>query len=251
MGMLNCDPGEEKAAPGQRHLHTPFSIVDILSHARDRGQGHGDSPQEPRTEEGEADVTFSTGDRVPAPGDEAGTSPNERPEEPEEGSGKEERQQNRGLPNASSKPRRARTAFTYEQLVALESRFHSSRYLSVCERLSLALTLHLTETQVKIWFQNRRTKWKKQQPLGSLEGGGCSTQTCFGSPDPRFIPPFPAYPCTAHISHISPSTNHQLSPFPGLLLSPPSSSFPLSPASGTFSHFVGSTRLTPFYSPAL
>ncbi|XP_059488965.1 homeobox protein slou [Neocloeon triangulifer] len=62
------------------------------------------------------------------------------------------------------KPRRARTAFTYEQLVALENKFKTTRYLSVCERLNLALSLSLTETQVKIWFQNRRTKWKKQNP---------------------------------------------------------------------------------------
>lgn len=62
------------------------------------------------------------------------------------------------------KPRRARTAFTYEQLVALENKFKTTRYLSVCERLNLALQLSLTETQVKIWFQNRRTKWKKQNP---------------------------------------------------------------------------------------
>ncbi|XP_074594278.1 uncharacterized protein LOC141849724 [Brevipalpus obovatus] len=64
----------------------------------------------------------------------------------------------------TGKPRRARTAFTYEQLVALENKFKTTRYLSVCERLNLALTLRLTETQVKIWFQNRRTKWKKQNP---------------------------------------------------------------------------------------
>lgn len=64
----------------------------------------------------------------------------------------------------SSKSRRARTAFTYEQLVALENKFKTTRYLSVCERLNLALSLSLTETQVKIWFQNRRTKWKKQNP---------------------------------------------------------------------------------------
>lgn len=62
------------------------------------------------------------------------------------------------------KPRRARTAFTYEQLVALENKFKTTRYLSVCERLNLALALNLTETQIKIWFQNRRTKWKKQNP---------------------------------------------------------------------------------------
>ncbi|XP_033125025.1 homeobox protein slou-like [Anneissia japonica] len=66
--------------------------------------------------------------------------------------------------NKAGKPRRARTAFTYEQLVALENKFKTTRYLSVCERLNLALSLSLTETQVKIWFQNRRTKWKKQNP---------------------------------------------------------------------------------------
>lgn len=53
----------------------------------------------------------------------------------------------------SGKPRRARTAFTYEQLVSLENKFKTTRYLSVCERLNLALSLRLTETQVKIWFQ--------------------------------------------------------------------------------------------------
>ena len=63
--------------------------------------------------------------------------------------------------SACGKARRARTAFTYEQLVALENKFKQTRYLSVCERLNLALSLNLTETQVKIWFQNRRTKWKK------------------------------------------------------------------------------------------
>lgn len=50
----------------------------------------------------------------------------------------------------TGKPRRARTAFTYEQLVALENKFKTTRYLSVCERLNLALSLRLTETQVSI-----------------------------------------------------------------------------------------------------
>ena len=58
--------------------------------------------------------------------------------------------------NSSSKEtnvgRRQRTAFSYEQLVALENKFKQTRYLSVCERLSLALSLQLTETQVKIWL---------------------------------------------------------------------------------------------------
>lgn len=88
-----------------------------------------------------------------------------------------------------AKPRRARTAFTYEQLVALENKFRTTRYLSVCERLNLALSLSLTETQVKIWFQNRRTKWKKQNPgadstlqPGTAALAGPNPATCASSP---------------------------------------------------------------------
>ncbi|XP_061582426.1 NK1 transcription factor-related protein 1-like [Cololabis saira] len=80
------------------------------------------------------------------------------------GPGTKPKRKRSGSDSKSGKPRRARTAFTYEQLVALENKFKSTRYLSVCERLNLALSLSLTETQVKIWFQNRRTKWKKQNP---------------------------------------------------------------------------------------
>ena len=82
-----------------------------------------------------------------------------------EGSGGRRRRGGSNSGNSTGgKPRRARTAFTYEQLVSLENKFKQTRYLSVCERLNLALALNLTETQVKIWFQNRRTKWKKQNP---------------------------------------------------------------------------------------
>lgn len=57
-----------------------------------------------------------------------------------------------GSGGGGSKPRRARTAFTYEQLVSLENKFKTTRYLSVCERLNLALSLSLTETQVRMGF---------------------------------------------------------------------------------------------------
>ena len=49
---------------------------------------------------------------------------------------------------ATTKARRVRTAFTYEQLIALEERFKANRYLSVCERINLAMALRLSETQV-------------------------------------------------------------------------------------------------------
>ncbi|XP_004933055.2 homeobox protein slou [Bombyx mori] len=85
------------------------------------------------------------------------------PKSPNSSSSKKSKSQSRDA-KGGTKPRRARTAFTYEQLVSLENKFKTTRYLSVCERLNLALSLSLTETQVKIWFQNRRTKWKKQNP---------------------------------------------------------------------------------------
>lgn len=52
--------------------------------------------------------------------------------------------------------------FSDHQLHGLERRFEKQRYLSTPERVELAHALHLSETQVKTWFQNRRMKHKKQ-----------------------------------------------------------------------------------------
>ncbi|KAH3785640.1 homeobox protein Nkx-3.2-like [Dreissena polymorpha] len=63
------------------------------------------------------------------------------------------------------KPRkkRSRAAFSHAQVFELERRFRHQRYLSGPERADLANALKLTETQVKIWFQNRRYKTKRKQ----------------------------------------------------------------------------------------
>ena len=58
--------------------------------------------------------------------------------------------------------KRKRTAFSSHQIKVLEQEFESNRYLSVCRRMELAACLKLSETQIKIWFQNRRTKWKRK-----------------------------------------------------------------------------------------
>ncbi|KAL5109822.1 Homeobox protein HMX3-B [Taenia crassiceps] len=58
--------------------------------------------------------------------------------------------------------KKTRTVFSRSQVLQLEATFETKRYLSSVERVSLAQSLHLTETQVKIWFQNRRNKWKRQ-----------------------------------------------------------------------------------------
>ncbi|XP_067417385.1 ventral anterior homeobox 1 [Emydura macquarii macquarii] len=61
------------------------------------------------------------------------------------------------------RPKRTRTSFTAEQLYRLEMEFQRCQYVVGRERTDLARQLNLSETQVKVWFQNRRTKQKKDQ----------------------------------------------------------------------------------------
>ncbi|NWR33030.1 VENT1 protein, partial [Tachuris rubrigastra] len=58
--------------------------------------------------------------------------------------------------------RRARTAFTSEQVCRLEKTFQRQKYLGATERRKLAAGLQLSEIQIKTWFQNRRMKLKRQ-----------------------------------------------------------------------------------------
>uniref|UniRef100_A0A8D0HAQ8 NK2 homeobox 3 n=1 Tax=Sphenodon punctatus TaxID=8508 RepID=A0A8D0HAQ8_SPHPU len=68
--------------------------------------------------------------------------------------------------------RKPRVLFSQAQVFELERRFKQQRYLSAPEREHLASALKLTSTQVKIWFQNRRYKCKRQRQDKCLELSG-------------------------------------------------------------------------------
>eukprot|EP00092_Neocalanus_flemingeri_P019357 GFUD01020967.1.p1 GENE.GFUD01020967.1~~GFUD01020967.1.p1 ORF type:complete len:680 (-),score=174.10 GFUD01020967.1:153-2192(-) len=124
------------------------------------------------------------------------------------------------LMHNGKKVRNPRTIYSSVQIQQLEIRFQRTQYLALPERAELASALGLTQTQVKIWFQNRRSKYKKQAKGGHAGGASALPGDLEGS-SPAPSSETPSSPMENSMSP-NPMMNHQLpsGPSPNSMMQP-------------------------------
>ncbi|XP_014287163.1 homeobox protein Nkx-2.2a [Halyomorpha halys] len=160
--VLHAPPGSEMTS-----LHTLNGAQSILFN-------HPTTPLEALHHQWSNSITELRGQPQASP-DSTSAGVSDMSEPPMMISTKEELEEEEEEPRetmSGTKKRKRRVLFSKQQTFELERRFRQQRYLSAPEREHLASLIHLTPTQVKIWFQNHRYKTKRAQQEKGLQVEG-------------------------------------------------------------------------------